>query len=98
MAALREVGPEMPERRKNVNVASRLSKFGYFFSSDPNDFLSRLVNMDETWLYHYDPETKQQSVERRFSGSPRPEIFRVQKSAGKVRASIFLGSRRHPPH
>jgi hypothetical protein len=22
----------------------------------------------------------------------------VQKSAGKVRASIFLGSRRHPPH
>ena len=24
-----------------------------------NDFLSRLVTMDETWLYHYDPETKQ---------------------------------------
>jgi len=21
---------------------------------DPNDFLSRLVTMDETWLYHYD--------------------------------------------
>jgi len=31
------------------------------FRSDPNDFLSRLVTMDETWLYHYDPETKQQS-------------------------------------
>ena len=31
-----------------------------FFRRDPNDFLSRLVNMDETWLYHYDPETKQQ--------------------------------------
>jgi len=25
----------------------------------PNDFLSRWVTMDETWLYHYDPETKQ---------------------------------------
>jgi len=30
-----------------------------------------LVTMDETWLYHYDLETKQQSVEWRHSGSPR---------------------------
>ena len=45
--------------------------------------------MDETWLYHYDPETKQQSIEWRHSGSPRPKKFRVQKSAGKVLASIF---------
>jgi len=29
---------------------------------DSKDFLLRLVTMDETWLYHYDPETKQQSV------------------------------------
>jgi len=48
-----------------------------------------LVTMDETWLYHYDPETKQQSVEWRHSGSPRPKKFRVQKSAGKVLAQIF---------
>jgi len=45
--------------------------------------------MDETWLYHYDPETKQQSVECRHSGSSCPKKFRVQKSAGKVLASIF---------
>jgi len=31
-----------------------------FFRRDPNDFVSRLVTMDETWLYHYGPETKQQ--------------------------------------
>jgi len=30
-----------------------------FFQLDPNEFLSQLVTMDETWLYHYDPETKQ---------------------------------------
>jgi len=60
-----------------------------FFRFHPNDFLSRLVTMDETWLYHYDAETKQQSMEWRHSGSPRPKIFRVQKSAGKVLASIF---------
>jgi len=33
-----------------------------FFWCDPNDFLSRLLTMDETWSYHYDPETKQQSM------------------------------------
>jgi len=61
-----------------------------FFRRDPNDFLSRLVTMDETWLCHYDPETKQQSMEWRHSGSPRPKKFQVQKSAGKVLASIFF--------
>ena len=34
-----------------------------FFRPDPNDFLLRLLTMDETLLYHYDPETKQQSME-----------------------------------
>jgi len=42
---------------------------------DPNDFLSQLVTVDETWLHHYDPETKQQSVEWRHSGSPCPKKF-----------------------
>ena len=50
---------------------------------------ARWVTMGETWLYHYDPETKQQSMERRHSGSPCPIIFRVQKSPGKFLASIF---------
>jgi len=59
-----------------------------FFRRDTNDFLSRLVTMDEKWLYHYDPETKQQSMEWWNSGSPRPKRFRVQKSAGKVITSI----------
>jgi len=55
------------------------------------------VITDETWLYHYDPETKQHSMEWRHSGSPSPKKFRVQKSVGKVLAPNFLGSRRHPP-
>jgi len=44
--------------------------------------------MDETWL-HYDLETKQQSKEWQHSGSPHSNKFRVQKSTGKVLASIF---------
>ena len=45
--------------------------------------------MDETWLYHYDPETKQQSMEWRHSGSTRPKKFRVQKSAVNFSPRFF---------
>ena len=65
----------------------RLSKFWIFFfgAIQMISCRARLVTMDETWLYHYDPETKQQSTEWRHSGSPRPP----KKSAVKVLASIF---------
>jgi len=61
-----------------------------FFQRDPNDvLLGAMVTMDETWLYHYDLETKQQSVEWQHRGLPCPKKFRVQKSTGKILASIF---------
>jgi len=60
-----------------------------FFGHDPNNFLSQLVTMEETWLHHYDPEAKQQSLKWQHSGSPHPQKFQVQKSTGKVLASIF---------
>jgi len=61
-----------------------------FFLRDLKDFLSGLVNMDESRLYHYDPETKQQSMEWRHSGLPHSKKFLVvQSSAAKVLASIF---------
>jgi len=47
------------------------------------------VTLDETCLYHYDPEAKQQSMKWPHSGSPRPKKFRVQKSAGKFLAWSF---------
>jgi len=87
--ALREVGPEMPERASKTSKVPSLSNIWNFFRCDPNDFLSRLVIMDETWLYHYEPETKQQWMEWRHSGSPRPKKFRVQKSAGNFSLRFF---------
>ena len=60
-----------------------------FFRRDPNDFLSRLVTMDETWLRHYDPETKQRSMEWRQSGSLHRKKFRVQKYSGQILASNY---------
>jgi len=79
------------KRIKNINGASRLSNFRNFFGAiQMISCQARLVTMDETWLYHYDPETKQQSMGWRHSGSLRPQKIRVQKSAGKVLASNFF--------
>jgi len=45
--------------------------------------------MDETWLYQYDPEKKQQSMEWRHSGSPRPKKIPSAKIRWKFLSSIF---------
>jgi histone-lysine N-methyltransferase SETMAR len=59
------------------------------FRQNPEDFLSRFITMDETWVHHFDPETKQQSMAWKHSTSPPPKKFRVAASAGKVMASVF---------
>ena len=63
-----------------------------FFRRDSNDFLSRLVTMDETSLYHYDPETKQHSMKWGHSGSNCPQKFRMQKIRWKI--SRLIDSKR----
>jgi len=58
---------------------------------DPNVFLSRLVTMEETSLHHYDTdsETKQQWMELRLSGSPRPK-YPSAKIRWKISRLIFF--------
>ena len=87
--ALCEVGPKMPERGSKTSTVPVVWANLEFFRRDPNDFLSWLVAIDETWLYHYDPEKKQQSMEWRHSGSLHPKKFRPQKSTGKFMPRFF---------
>ena len=47
------------------------------------------MTCDETWLHYHDPESKQESMEWKHHGSPATRKFKVQKSAGKVMASVF---------
>jgi len=58
-------------RIRIVNGASVWIIF-WIFRRDSNNFLSQLGAMDETWLYHYEPDIKEQSIEWGHSGSPRP--------------------------
>lgn len=59
------------------------------FRKDKKDFLRRFITMDETWVYHHDPETKQEAKEWCEPGTSASKRVRVQKSAKKVLASVF---------
>ena len=59
------------------------------FRSKEDDFLSRLVTVDETWVHYYEPENKAQSRQSVGPGSPMPKKFKTQPSAGKVMATVF---------
>jgi hypothetical protein len=45
--------------------------------------------MDETWIHHYTPESKQQSKQWTEAGCSAPKKTRLVPSAGKVMASVF---------
>ena len=38
-------------------------------------FLKRIMTGDETWVHHYEPESKRASTEWRHSNSPRAKKF-----------------------
>ncbi|GIY11584.1 mariner transposase [Caerostris darwini] len=58
-----------------------------WINRDPTDFVRRFATMDETWVYHYTPETKQQECVE--AGGSAPKKAKSIASAGKVMASVF---------
>ena len=52
-------------------------------------FEKRIVTGDETWVYHYDPESKQQSMTWKHASSPTPKKFKASRSSGKVLCTVF---------
>ena len=68
-----------------ASVCSALLK--RFRSKD--DFLLRLVTVDETWVHYYEPENKAHSRQWVGLWSPRPKKFKTQPSAGKEMATVF---------
>lgn len=76
-----------PEQKRERVITSEANLA--LFNSNPKSFLGRFVTVDETWVHHFDPESKVQSKEWRHRGSPPPRKFRVQPSAGKIMATIF---------
>jgi histone-lysine N-methyltransferase SETMAR len=56
---------------------------------DPN-FISKVITGDESWVYGYDPETKQQSSQWKSPNSPRPKKARRVRSNVKSMLIVFF--------
>ena len=54
------------------------------------DFLSRIVTADETWISLYEPESKEQSTMWKTPGSPSPKKFKVSRSTKKQMFIMFF--------
>ena len=70
------------QKRQRCQACEQLLEF---FRRDPNDFLSRLVTMDEI----YDPETKQHQWSGGIAAHPAPKNSECKNLLQKVLASIF---------
>ena len=59
------------------------------FNKNKTDFVRQIITMDETWIHHYTPESKQQSKQWKEASCSAPKKTRSVPSAGKVMASVF---------
>jgi len=60
---------------------------------DDPSFMSRVITGYESWVYGYDPETKQQSSQWKSPGSPRPKKARQSRSTTKSMLIVFFDIR-----
>lgn len=79
--------PDQMDVRTDLSM-SILSKI----DADEDEFMNRIITGDETWIYQYDPETKQQSKQWLPRGSSGPIKVKAEKSAEKVMATVFWDS------
>lgn len=59
------------------------------FKRNKMDFKRRFITVDETWIHHNTPETKEQSKQRIEAGGSAPKRAKTDHSAGKVMATVF---------
>ena len=76
--------PDMKATRVNTSSVL-LSRYNV----NPENFLSRVVTGDETWVYYYDPPSKFESMKWKHAGSPRTKKFKVSRTTKKVMATVF---------
>jgi histone-lysine N-methyltransferase SETMAR len=51
--------------------------------------LHQIATGDESWVYHYEAESKRQSMQWKHPSSPANKKFKTQASTGKIMLTIF---------
>ena len=62
------------------------------YGNERDIFLDRIITDDETWVHHYEPESKRQSMECKHPQSPCKKQFKTQSYSGKLMLTVFWDS------
>ena len=62
------------------------------YEKEGNAFSGGLITGNETWVHHYDPECKRQSMEWKHPQLPITEKVKSQPTAGKFMLTVFWDS------
>ena len=81
--------PRLLSEDQNAFDVSVCREFKQQARDDPN-FISNIITGDETWVYGYDPETKQQSSQWKSPSSPRPIKVRQVRTNVKSMLIVFF--------
>jgi histone-lysine N-methyltransferase SETMAR len=76
--AARWVPHDLSEEQKCGRL--EIAKLLHRFREEGNEFLQKVVAIDESWIRNFEPELKSQSSEWRGQGSPRPKKFKRAQS------------------
>jgi hypothetical protein len=82
----RSLTEEHKEQRKIV-----FSELLARYEAEGEDFLSTIVTSDKTWIHHFQPQTKRQSMEWHHATSGK-KTFKAISSASKIMATVFWDS------
>ncbi|KAF7246332.1 GREB1-like protein [Varanus komodoensis] len=80
----------VPQKQVQVECCR---EFFELCGEDPSSIFNRIVTGDETWIHHYDPESKQESMQWRKNGADPPKKFKVTPLARKIMATVFWDSK-----
>ena len=71
-----------------MNELNHVKNF-WLICEEENDFLSRIITVNESWFYYYQPQSKQSSKQWKRADSPPPTKLKQEKSERKVLYSFF---------
>lgn len=83
----------VPRLLTDVQKAQRVTSSMEFLTrcdEEGDRFLDRIITQDETWLWHYDPETKADSSVWKTPGTPPPKKAKVSRSGGNHMFVFFM--------
>jgi len=80
-------------RSEVISGGNMFGAVGSIYSATTDNVLSRIITDDETWIHHWDPETKQETMQWKHVNSPPPRKFRTQRRL-ESHGHNFLGLQR----